>query len=61
MRMYLTNMLNKEKAAGILEGNAELIQKFIQNGNMTVEQIADIIKLPVEKVRQLAEMNLTTA
>ncbi|MEE1181722.1 MAG: hypothetical protein UHY90_05670 [Treponema sp.] len=69
MNMHLTNMLNREKAAGILEGksegkiegNAELIQKFIKNGNMTVEQIADIIKLPVEKVRQLAEMDLTTA
>ena len=50
-------MINREKAAS----KAELIQQFIKNGNMTVEQIADIIKLPVEKVRQLAEMNLTTA
>ena len=53
----LTYLFNK----GQSEGESELIQKFIKNGNMTVEQIAEIIKLPVEKVRQLAEMNLTTA
>ena len=53
----LTYLFNK----GQSEGEAGLIQKFIKNGNMTVEQIAAIIKLPVEKVRQLAEMNLTTA
>ena len=57
MNMHLTNMINREKAAS----KAELIQQFIKNGNMTVEQIAAIIKLPVEKVRQLADMNLTTA
>ena len=49
------------KSEGLAEGKSELIQKLIQNGNMTVEQIADIIKIPVEKVRQLAEMSLTTA
>ena len=62
---YDRNRYDEGKEAGIREGKEErtkeLIQKFIKNGNMTVEQIADIIKLPVEKVRQLAEMDLTTA
>ena len=54
---YDRNRFEEGKEAG----NAELIQELIKNGNMTVERIADLIKLPVEKVRQLAEMNLTTA
>ncbi|MCI5829508.1 MAG: hypothetical protein SPJ89_02980 [Treponema sp.] len=53
---YDRNRYDEGKEAG----NAELIQKFIKNG-MTVEQIANFIKIPIEKVRQLAEMNLTTA
>ena len=55
---YDRNRYEEGREAGISEGNAGLIQKFIKNGNMTIEQIAEIIKLPVEKVRQLAEMNL---
>ena len=54
---YDRNRFEEGKEAG----NEEIIQELIKNGNMTVERIADLIKLPVEKVRQLAEMNLTTA
>ncbi len=49
------------EAIGEARGKAEIIQEFIKAGKMTVEQIAGILKLPVENVRELAEMNLVTA
>ena len=49
------------KLEGKLEGKAEIIQELIKAGKMTVEQIADMLKLPVEKVNELAEMVLVSA
>ncbi len=42
-------------------GEAKIIQGLIKTGNMTVEQIADMLKLPVENVKKLAEMALVSA
>ncbi|MCQ2981484.1 MAG: Rpn family recombination-promoting nuclease/putative transposase [Treponemataceae bacterium] len=42
-------------------GEAKIIQGLINTGNMTVEQIADMLKLPAEKVKELAEMTLASA
>ncbi|MCQ2248382.1 MAG: Rpn family recombination-promoting nuclease/putative transposase [Treponema sp.] len=49
------------RSEGKLEGKAEIIQELIKAGKMTVEQIADMLKLPVEKVNELAEMVLVSA
>ena len=57
----LTSGKAEGRLEGKLEGKAEIIQEMIKKGNMTVEQIASILKLPVEKVRELAEMVLVTA
>lgn len=46
---------------GKIEGKAEIIQELLKAGKMTVEQIADMLRLPVEKVKELAEMRLVTA
>lgn len=42
-------------------GEAKSIQGLINTGNMTVEQIAHMLKLPAEKVKVLAEMTLASA
>ena len=44
-----------------LKGKAELIQKMIKNGNMSIEQIATLLELPVEKVKELSQMELASA
>ena len=49
------------RSEGKLEGKAEIIQELLKAGKMTVEQIADMLKLPVEKVNELAEMVLVSA
>ena len=46
---------------GKIEGKAEIIQELLKARKMTVEQIADMLRLPVEKVKELAEMSLVTA
>lgn len=58
---FLSTVVAKGKNEGKIEGRAEIIQGLIKTGNMTVEQIADILKLPVEKVKELAEMVLVSA
>lgn len=42
-------------------GEAKIIQELVRTGRMTIEQIADMMKLPVEKVKELAEMALVSA
>ena len=49
------------KLEGKIIGKAEIIQTMIKKGNMTIEQIAAMLELPVEKVKELAEMVLVTA
>ena len=58
---FLDTVEAKGMAKGIAEGKAEVIQGLIRTGKMTVEQIADMLKLPVEKVKELAEMVLVSA
>ena len=57
MAGYFTTLINEGK----LEGKAELIQKMIKNGNMSIEQIATLLELPVEKVKELSQMELVSA
>ena len=61
MDRFLDSVMEKGIQKGLTSGKAEIIQEMIKKGNMTVEQIASILKLPVEKVRELAEMVLVTA
>ena len=49
------------RSEGKIEGKAEIIQELLKAGKMTVEQIADMLRLPVEKVKELAEMVLASA
>ena len=62
---FLDTVEARGKAAGRIEGKiegkAEIIQELLKAGKMTVEQIADMLRLPVEKVKELAEMSLVTA
>lgn len=57
----MCDFLDTVEAKGKTEGKAEVIQGLIKTGKMTVEQIADMLKLPVEKVKELAEMVLVSA
>ena len=61
MAGYFTTLINEGKLEGKLEGKAELIQKMIKNGNMSIEQIATLLELPVEKVKELSQMELASA
>lgn len=65
MAGYFTNLINEGKAEGKLEGKAEgkaeLIQAMIKNGNMSIEQIAALVELSGEKVKELSEMELASA
>ena len=58
---FLDTVEARGKAAGRSEGKAEIIQELLKARKMTVEQIADMLRLPVEKVKELAEMSLVTA
>lgn len=60
MDRFLNSVMEKGVQKGLTSGKAEIIQEMIKKGNMSVEQIASILKLPVEKVRELAEMVLVT-
>ena len=57
----MCDFLDTVEAKGMAKGKAEVIQALIRTGKMTVEQIADMLKLPVEKVKELAEMVLVSA
>ncbi|MCR5605753.1 MAG: Rpn family recombination-promoting nuclease/putative transposase [Treponema sp.] len=58
MDAYLTKLEKRSRAEGISQGMTTVIKKFVENGAMTVEQIAGVLQLPVEKVKELAEMKL---
>ena len=40
---------------GILEGKADVIRKMLDANALTIEQIADILKLPVKEVQKIAQ------
>ena len=45
-----------ERVAGALtERNAEFVESLLQDGSLSVEKIAAIAKVPLERVRQMAE------
>ena len=46
----ITEGINK----GILEGKADVIKKMLDANALTIEQIADILKLPVKEVQKIA-------
>ena len=43
---------------GMKNGMSSFVKRFVESGAMTVEQIAGVLQLPVEKVKELAEMKL---
>ena len=47
----ITEGINK----GILEGKADVIRKMLDANALTIEQIADILKLPVKEVQKIAQ------
>lgn len=47
----ITEGINK----GILEGKADVIKKMLDANALTIEQIADILKLPVKEVQKIAQ------
>lgn len=53
---FLDQVEARGELRGEAKGEAKIIQGLIKNGNLTVEQIADMLQLPVEKVKELAEM-----
>lgn len=42
------------RTEGILEGKADVIRKMLDANALTIEQIADILKLPVKEVQKIA-------
>lgn len=43
------------RTEGILEGKADVIRKMLDANALTIEQIADILKLPVKEVQKIAQ------
>ena len=43
------------RTKGILEGKADVIRKMLDANALTIEQIADILKLPVKEVQKIAK------
>ena len=46
---------NDGRTEGILEGKADVIRKMLDANALTIEQIADILKLPVKEVQKIAQ------
>lgn len=44
----------KERAEGRRDGVVETIRGFIKDGTLSIEKIAEIVKLPVEEIREIA-------
>ena len=40
---------------GRIEGKADVIRKMLDANALTIEQIADILKLPVKEVQKIAQ------
>lgn len=54
----MCDFLDTVEAKGEIKGKAVVIQELLKTGKMNIEQIADMLKLSIEKVTELAEMNL---
>ena len=39
----------------VAEAKNEIVENLLQDGNLSVEDIAAIVKVPLERVRQMAE------
>lgn len=46
--------ITEGRTEGILEGKADVIRKMLDANALTIEQIADILKLPVKEVQKIA-------
>ena len=46
--------ITEGRIEGILEGKADVIRKMLDANALTIEQIADILKLPVKEVQKIA-------
>lgn len=55
---FLDTVEARGEAKGEIKGKAVVIQELLKTGKMNIEQIADMLKLSIEKVTELAEMNL---
>ena len=42
-------------AEALIERNAEFVESLLHNGRLSLEEIAVIAKVPLERVRQMAE------
>ena len=42
-------------AEALTERNAEFVESLLQDGRLSLEEIAAIAKVPLERVRQMAE------
>lgn len=47
--------ITEGRTEGILEGKADVIRKMLDANALTIEQIADILKLPVKEVQKIAQ------
>ena len=46
---------NDGRTEGRIEGKADVIRKMLDANALTIEQIADILKLPVKEVQKIAQ------
>lgn len=52
---FVQEFVNEGLEKGRLEGKAEIIRTMLDAKALTVEQIADILKLPVDEIKKIAE------
>ncbi len=48
--------VNEGMEKGRAEGKAEVIRKMLDEKALTIEQIADILKLPVSEVKNISQL-----
>ncbi|MCI6480821.1 hypothetical protein [Treponema porcinum] len=50
----MCDVVERIRNDGIAEGKADIIKKMLDAKALTIEQIADILKLPVKEVQKIA-------
>jgi len=50
----MCDVVERIRNDGIEEGKADIIKKMLDAKALTIEQIADILKLPVKEVQKIA-------
>ena len=50
----MCDVVERIRNDGIAEGKADIIKKMLDANALTIEQIADILKLPVKEVQKIA-------